>query len=194
VITGLGQVKAAGIHNGQGRFCIHAAVVFHHVDLLAVHGSGSGHQLVFQMFLGHIFEITGVLDDFGIPGVILDQAQYIGFIDVAQAGGFRFGNDHIDTLFQHNIAAVGAHLGHGVGVIFQTLEDDLTLGIGGLDGDKMGGIRLVGHMIHHIVNAFVLVQLRLHKVVVSFVLDQELHLGEVTLTIGEQLGEVNAVC
>ena len=92
VITGLGQVKAAGIHNGQGRFCIHAAVVFHHVDLLAAHGSGSGHQLVFQMFLGHIFEITGVLDDFGIPGVILDQAQYIGFIDVAQAGGFRLGN------------------------------------------------------------------------------------------------------
>ena len=77
--------------------------------------------------------------------------------------------------------------------VWDALEDDLTLGIGGLDGDKMGGIRLVGHMIHHIVNALVLIQFGFYKIVVGLVLDQELHLGEIALAVREQLGQINPI-
>ena len=193
MIACLGKIKTAGVHHSQGRFCIDAAVVFHHVDLLAVHGSGSGQQFMLQVLLGHIVQVAVVLNNAGIPGIILNQTQNIRAVDGAGSVGILLGNDHIDALFQQHIAAVGANLSQGVGVIFQTLDNDLALGISGLDGDKVGGFRLVGHMIHHIINAFVLVQLGFHKVVISFILDQKLHLGEIALAVAEQFGQVNAV-
>ena len=57
----------------------------------------------------------------------------------------------------------------------------------------MSSFRLVGHMIHHIVNTLGLVQFSLHKVVVGLVLNQELHLGEIALAVREQLGQINAI-
>ena len=68
VITGLGQIETTGVHHGQGCLCVDAAVVLQHGDLLVVYGSGSGQQLVFQMFLGHIVQVAAVVDNAGING------------------------------------------------------------------------------------------------------------------------------
>ena len=126
MVTGFGQVKATGVHNGQGSFGVLAAVVLQHIDSFAVNGCGSGQQVVLQMDLGHILQIAGIIDDGGIPRVILDQTQNIGFIDVAQFSGFLLGNDDFDIVLQQSVAIIGADLGDGVSVIFQTLDDDLA--------------------------------------------------------------------
>ena len=57
----------------------------------------------------------------------------------------------------------------------------------------MRGIFLVGSVAGHIVNAFVLIKIRLYKVIIGFVLYQEFHLGEIALAVRKQLGKVNAV-
>ena len=87
VVTSLGQVKATGLHHSQWRFGIDTAVVLHHVDLLTVHGSGGSQQLVFQMLLGHIVEITVIVDNGSISGIVLNQAQHIRAIDAAGSIG-----------------------------------------------------------------------------------------------------------
>lgn len=45
----------------------------------------------------------------------------------------------------------------------------------------------------HIVNALVLIQLRLDIVVVGLVLYQKFNLGEIPLAVGEQLGKIDTV-
>jgi len=48
-------------------------------------------------------------------------------------------------------------------------------------------------MLHHVVNALCFVQLSLDEVVVGIVVDDELNILEVTLAVGEQLGQIDAV-
>ena len=63
----------------------------------------------------------------------------------------------------------------------------------GNNRDKVGGIFFVLHMVGHIVDTFLAIQYSLHKVVIGIVVNDEFNLGEVALTIGEQLGQFNAV-
>ncbi len=44
-----------------------------------------------------------------------------------------------------------------------------------------------------IIDPLVLIQLRLDKIVVSVIVENKFHLGEVSLAVPEQLGQVNAV-
>ena len=84
VVTGLRQVKTAGVDDLQGNNGVDAAVVFQHVDVIAVDGCGSGQQVVLQVLLRHVLQITGVVDDGCIARIVLDQAQDIGCVDVVQ--------------------------------------------------------------------------------------------------------------
>ena len=87
MIAGLGQIKTAGVHNTQRSDGIDGTIVFQHIDIICIDSSGCGQQLVLQMSLGHILEITDVVNDLGITGIVLDQAQQIGDINVAQLSG-----------------------------------------------------------------------------------------------------------
>ena len=158
MVTGFGQIKAAGVHNGQKSFGVLAAVVLQHIDSIAVNGCGSGQQMVLQMNLGHILQIAGIIDDGGIPGVILDQAQHIGFIDVTQFSGFLLGNDDFNIVLQQSVAIVGADLGDGVGVILQTLNDDLAGVAIGFHGNEVGSFFGIVGVIYHVINALGFVQ------------------------------------
>lgn len=147
VVTSLGQVETTGIDHGQRGFRVGTAVVREHIDLLAADGCGSGQALVLQVLLRHILQIAGVLDDFCIPGIILDQAQNIGGIDVAQIAALSLGNDHLDVLLQQDITIVSGNLVHHIGVILQTLDDDLAPAVAGSHRDKAGCVLLVGNMV-----------------------------------------------
>ena len=57
----------------------------------------------------------------------------------------------------------------------------------------MGSVCFGVHMLHQVVNALCFVQFSLHKVVVGIVVDDELNILEVTLAVGEQLGQIDAV-
>ena len=93
VVAGRGQVKAARIDHGQRSLGIGAAVVLGHVHIFAADGSGGGQQFVLQMLLRDVLQIRVTLNDFGIAGVILDQAQSVGGIDGAAFGAFFLGDD-----------------------------------------------------------------------------------------------------
>lgn len=99
VVAGSGQVKAGGVDHLQGRFCVGRAVVCEHGHGIAVHRGGGGKQMMLQVLLGNIVQIPGVMDDRSIPGVVLDQAQNVGGINVAERGGFLLGNDNRNVLF-----------------------------------------------------------------------------------------------
>lgn len=148
---------------------------------------------MFQMLLGNVLQIRVTLNDLGIAGIVLNQSQRIGGIDGAALGAFLLGDHHLNILLQQYIAAVRANFGHGIGVILQTLNQDSALGIAGFHRDKVRGIFLVGSVAGHIVHAFVLIKIRLYKVIIGFVLYQEFHLGEIALAVRKQLGKVNAV-
>ena len=176
------------------------AAVAQHIDLVAVNSCGSGQQVMLQVLLRHIFQIAGVVDDGGIPGIVLDQAQDIGGVDVADVDGLDLGDDNLDVVLQQGVAGIGADFGDGVGVILQALDDDLVLAFIGVNGhcqgknrDKVGGIGLVLNMVGHIVDALVCIQLSLDEVVVGVIMYDELDVLEVTLAVREQLGQLNAV-
>lgn len=192
-IAGFRQVEATGVDHGQRCFCVVAAVIGEHIHRVAVHGSGNRQQMMLQVYLGHILQVAGIVDDLSITGIILDEPQNIAGVDITQLGGFGGGEYHLDGVLQQHIAIVGADFGDGVGVIFQTLDDDLAgVAVAG-NRDEVGGIFLGSHMVNHIVDAFLGIQLSLHIVAVGIVMDQELDLGKVTLTVAEQLGQVDAV-
>ena len=67
-VTGLRQIKTAGIDDFQGNDGVCAAVIVQHVDILAVDGGGCSQQVVLQVRLRHILEVTGVIDNGWIPG------------------------------------------------------------------------------------------------------------------------------
>ena len=193
IVASLGQVKATGIDHGQRGLGVGAAFVLRHVDLLAADGSGGNPQLVFQVLLGNVLQIDVTLNDLGIAGVILDQAQSIGSVNGAAFGAFLLGDGHLNILLQQHIAVVGADFGHSIGIIFYALNENPALGITGFHRNKVRGIFLVGSVAGHIVHAFVLIQPSLYKVIIGLVLYQKLHLGEIALAVREQLGEVNTV-
>ena len=60
-------------------------------------------------------------------GVVLDQAQHIGGVNVANFSGFRLGNHHLNVILQQRVAIVRAHFGNGVGIVLQTFHDDLAI-------------------------------------------------------------------
>ena len=193
VVTGLRQVEATGVDHLQGSFCVVTAVVGEHIHGVAVHSSGNGQQMMLQVYLGHILQVAGIVDDLSVAGIVLDETQDVAGIDITQLGGFGGREDHFDGISQQHIAIIGTDFGHGVDVIFQTLDDDLAGIARGFNRDEVGSIGFVSYMVDHIVNTFLGIQLSLHIVAVGFVVDQELDLGEVALTIAEQLGQFDAV-
>lgn len=69
------------------------------------------------MLLRDVLQIRVTLNDFGIAGVILDQAQSVGGIDGAAFGAFFLGDDNLNILFQQHIAVIGADFRHGIGIV-----------------------------------------------------------------------------
>ena len=137
VVTGFRQIKATGVDHSQRSLGILAAIVYQHGDLVAVHSSGSGQQVMLQMLLGHVLQIAGIVDDLSVAGIVLDQTQDIGLVDVTQLGGFSLGDNDLDIILQQDITVIGANFGDGVGIVFQTLNNDLVLSLAGL-GDSHG--------------------------------------------------------
>ena len=130
VVAGVGQFKATGVDHAQRRFGVGGAVVREHGHGVAVHCGAGGQQMVFQVLLGHILQVSRVVDDRGVPGVVLDQAQHIGGVNVANFCGFRLGNHHFNVILQQRVAIVRADFGNGVGIVLQTLDHDFAL-VGG---------------------------------------------------------------
>ena len=207
VVAGLGQIVATGVDYGQRRMGIDRAVVLQHVDSVTVHGGRGSQQVVRQLLLGHIVEdisqtavrfhvalCLGLGDDaLSKAGIILNETGNVGQIDVTKLSGFLLGDDDLDILLQQRVAVVGTDFGNGICVVFQTLDDHLAGFAVGVNGDEMGSVCFGIHMLHHVVNALRLVQLRLDEVVVGIVVDDELNILEVTLAVGEQLGQIDAV-
>ena len=199
MITGLRQIETTGVNDLQGYGSVDAAVVLQHIDLVAVNGCGSGQQVVLQVLLGHVLQIAGVVDDGCVTGIVLDQAQDIGSVDVAQLLSLSLGDDDLDVVLQQGVAIVGTDFGDGVGVILQTLDDDLVLrlaclGCGLRDhGNEVGCVLLIGNMVDDIVDALFLVQFCLDEVAVGVILHDELNILEVAIAIGEQLGQLHCV-
>ena len=207
MVTGLGQVEAAGVDHGQRSVGVDAAVVLQHIDVVAVNGSGGGQQVVLQMLLGHVVQDIGQVavgldvahgDSFVdnglcVTGIVLDQTDHILGIDVAQLHSLNLGDDDLDVILEEGIAVVSADFGDGVHIILQTLDDDLALTAAGGHRNEMGGISLGLHVVNDIVDALCLVQLGLDEVVVGVVMDDELNVLEVAVAVGEQLGQVDAV-
>ena len=160
-----------------------------------------------QLLLGHVVEdvnqtavgldVTlgdGLTDDgLGVTGVVLDQPHHIGLVDVADLHSLNLGNHDLDVIPEQGVAVIGADFGGSVDIIFQTLDEHDTLAVSPGDGDEVSGFGLVGGMAGDIVDALGLVQLSDNKVVVGVVMDDEFNIPEVTLAVGEQLGQLNAV-
>ena len=207
VITGFGQIKSTGIDHAQRCQGVYGAVFGEHIHIVAVNGCGGGEELVGQLLLGHVVEnvgqvaiglhvalLDGFLDDgLGVAGIVLDQACHVGAVDIAEDFGFHLGNDHFDIFLQQGVAVIGTDFGDGVCIILKALDDDLAGLAVGIYGDEVGGVSFGFHVIDHIINAFVLVQLSLDEVVVSIVVNDELHVFKVALAVGEQLGQIDAV-
>ena len=79
-----------------------------------------------KCFLGHVLQIARIFDDCGVPGIVLDQAQYIRGVNVAVFCGLRLGNYHFNVILQEGVAVVGTDFGNGVGIVLQTLYDNLA--------------------------------------------------------------------
>ena len=193
MIAGLGQIKAAGVHNAQRSDGIDGAIVFQHIDIVCINSSGCGQQLVLQMSLGHVLQITGVVNDLGVTGIVLDQAQQIGDVNVAQLSGFSLGDDDLNAVLQQGVTVIGRLFGDDVLVIFQALDDDLTGLIIGVNGNEQSCLFLSSNVVDDIVNALFFVQLGLDKVAVGCVLHNELDIFKVALAVGEQLGQLQTV-
>ena len=128
VITGFGQIEATGVDHGQRSFCIGRAVILQHVDCVAVNSCGSGQQVVSQLLLGHVVQDISqaaigldvalslcLSNDFlSKAGIILDQANNVRLVDVAQNSGLNLRNNDLDVFLQQGVAVVGTDLGDGV--------------------------------------------------------------------------------
>jgi len=127
-ITGLGQIVATGVDNGQRRMGIDRAVVLQHVDSVAVHGSRGSQQVVSKLLLGHIVENVSKVaiglhialrlgfgdDALSKAGVILNETGNVGQIDIAKLSGLLLGDDDLDILLQQRVAVVGTDFSDGV--------------------------------------------------------------------------------
>ena len=133
------------------------------------------------MLLGHIVEVAGVIDNGGIPGIVLDQSKNIICIDIAQFGGFPLGNHHRNGVLQERVAVRSLGFLNDIFIVLQTLDDNLTLGIRSFHRNKAGSLRFLIHMIRHIVNSGGFIQHGLYIIAVGLIPQKELHLGEVAL-------------
>ena len=127
-ITGLGQIVATGVDNGQRRMGIDRAVVLQHVDSVAVHGGRGGQQVVGKLLLGHIVENVSKVaiglhvalrlglgnDALSKAGIVLNQACNVGQIDITKLSGLLLGDDDLNILLQQRIAIVSPDFGDGV--------------------------------------------------------------------------------
>lgn len=184
--AGLRQVEAAGVDDGEGHKGVDRALVGLHVHVIRVHRGAGRQQTVLEMLLRHVVVQTGI--DIGIARIVLQQTEHVRAVDAAQ-GIALGGSDHDpDAVLEERVGVIRAHLGHRVVVVLQTLD----LQIAGGGGDKVGGVRLGLGVTGHIVEAVAL-HLRLDKVAVRVVAQDELDLGEVALAVRESLGQVDAV-
>ena len=163
--------------------------------------------MMLQLLLGHVVQDVcqtavsldvalgnGLVDDsLGVTGIILNQPQDVGLVDIADLHGLHLGDHDLDVIPQQGVAVVGTDFGCGVGVVLQTLDEDHALAIGTGYGDEVGCLGLVGGMTGDVVDALSLVQLCDDEVVVGVVMDDELNIGKVALAVGEQLGQLDAV-
>ena len=69
------------------------------------------------MGLRHILEITGVVDDGRVPGIVLNQTQQIGGVNITQLRGFSLRDDDLDVVLEQRVTAVGSDFGYSVGIV-----------------------------------------------------------------------------
>ena len=137
----------------------------------------------------HVIRIDDLDLRYNVAGIILNEAENVRAIDAAK--GFTFGlRDHdLDAVLQQRIAVGGLHLCPGVGIVLQALEDQLAV----LRRDEVGSVLFLGYMIGHIPNALGLVELADEEITIRIVVDDKLHFGEVSASIGKLLRHVDAV-
>ena len=174
--TGLGKIKAAGIHHGERSQSVHRTLILVHIHIVAVHGSGGSQQIVLQMLL-----------DVGVTTIVLGDAQGI-VVAVTEGIGCLALDDNLNVVFQQGIAVIGLGLGEGVAVVLQTLDDDFAVA----RRNEVGGILLCLHMAGDVVHAIVQ-KLGFHKEQVAVVEQDELDVAEVALAVAELFGQVNTV-
>ena len=116
-IAGLRQIKTAGIDDLQGNNGVCAAVIVQHVDILAVDGGGCGQQVVLQMGLRHILEVASAFDNGCIPGIVLNQPQQVGGVDVTQFRGFDLRNDDFDVVLEQRVAIIGSDFSYSISIV-----------------------------------------------------------------------------
>ena len=192
-IAGLRQIKTAGIDDFQRNDGICTAVIVQHVDILAVDSGGCGQQVVLQMGLRHILEVAGVFDNGCIPGIVLNQPQQVGGVDVTQFRGFDLRNDDFDVVLEQRIAIIGSDFSYSISIVLQSLDNDQPLTVSVLDGNEVRSVFLVGYMADHIVDTLVFVQLRLDIVLIGIILHDEFNVGIVALGVGEELYQLYGI-
>ena len=206
-ITGGRQIEAAGIDHSQRSMGILGTVVLQHVDIIAINSCGSGQQVMLQLLLGHVVQDVGQAaiglhvalgdsladDSLCVPGIVLNQANYIRLVDVTDLNGFNLGNYDLNVIPQQGVAVISTDFSCSVGVIFQTLDEDNTLAVCVRNRDEVSCFGLIGSMAGDVVDTLFHVQLGNDKVVVGIVMDDELDILEVTLAVREQLGQFDAV-
>lgn len=177
VVTGTGQLRTAGVDDGQRDNRVHALSAGLHINGLA----GNRSRCAQQHMRKFLVAVEGA-----VAGVVLDQTEDIAAINATGTGLILLGCDHDgDVVLEQRIAVVGLRLGQDIGVILNAVDrEDAGSGI----GDEGGGVSLGSHMVGHIVNA-VTFQPGNQPVVVDGVLALEVDLGEIASTIGELLGQ-----
>ena len=183
------------------------AAVGQHVDIVAVNGGRCSQQMMLQLLLGHVVQdvcqtAVGldvalgnclVDDGLGVAGIILNQTQDVGLVNIADFHSLHLGDHDLDVIPQQGVAVVGTDFGCGVGVVLQALDEHDALAVCTGHRDEVGCLSLVGGMAGDVVDALSLVQLCDDEVVVGVVMDDELNIVKVTLAVGEQLGQLDAV-
>lgn len=139
------------------------------------------------MGLRHILEVAGIFDNGCIPGIVLNQPQQVGGVDVTQFRGFDLRNDDLDVILKQVVAIIGSDFGYSISIVLQTFDDHQTFSVSVLDGDEVRSIFLIGHMTDHIVDALVFVQLRFDVILIGIILHDEFDIGIVAFGIGEEL-------
>lgn len=199
-LTGLGQVKAVGVHDGQGAQGVGGAgvlVVVKHVDLVAVNGGGSGQQNGMLCCLGNVGQTQIQAAVKAVAGIVLDNAQDIVAVNGAgTVSVFLCGNDNSDIVLEQSVAVSGLQLGDDVGVRLQALDNQMALLIVPGHGVHGGGGGFLGGVAGDVPNTFGLIQLCCDVILVGFVVDFEQNVIEqflIILAVGEGLDQVDAV-
>ena len=138
------------------------------------------------MLLRHV--LIEPLRNVSIPGIVLQNAQHVGAVDIAENIALRRLDHDLDIVAEQRVAVGRLNLGGNVHVILQPFHEDGAV----CCRSETGGIVSSGNMAGHIVDHFALIQLCRDEVSVGVVIQEEFHLGEVALPVAEFLGEVKA--